>query len=81
VTVRYGRPFRVAEEQPFAPAGMDRRAAKEAATELIMARIAELLPERQRGVYGASSIGTSRAQQEAPDDAGAGEASEVSTSA
>jgi hypothetical protein len=81
VTVRYGRPFRVAEELPLAPSGMDRRAAKEAATELIMARIAELLPERQRGTYGASSSGTSRTPSEASEDAAAGDASEVSTSA
>ena len=34
--------------QPF------RRARKEAATRLIMTRIAELLPPRQRGVYAAN---------------------------
>ncbi len=86
VTVRYGRPFRVAEELPATPAAMDRRAAKEAATALIMARIAELLPERQRGVYGASSmgassIGASRPQSAASEDAAAGADGEVSTSA
>jgi len=81
VTVRYGRPFRVAEELPLAPAGMDRRAAKEAATALIMARIAELLPERQRGVHGASSSGFSRPPSEEMDDSAPGGASEVSTSA
>ncbi len=60
---------------------MDRRAAKEAATELIMARIAELLPERQRGAYGASAIGASRPRSKASEDAAAGDPSEVSTSA
>ena len=51
VTVRYGTPFSVAEElaaQGEAPKG---RKATEAATRLIMARIAGLLPPRQRGVY------------------------------
>jgi cytidylate kinase len=81
VTVRYGRPFRVAEELPLAPAGMDRRAAKEAATALIMARIAELLPERQRGVYSTSSIGISASPSEGSEGAAAGGASEVSSSA
>jgi 1-acyl-sn-glycerol-3-phosphate acyltransferase len=93
VTVRYGQPFRVAEELPFAPAGMDRRAAKEAATALIMSRIAELLPERQRGPYGvpaggtsasrlaASEAGPGAAARDASEDAGAEEADEVSTSA
>jgi len=52
VTVRYGRAFRVAEELPLPPGAMDRRAAKDAATRLIMSRIADLLPERQQGVYG-----------------------------
>jgi cytidylate kinase len=54
VTVRYGKPFKVADELPKEKAGekRDRRAATEAATRLIMTRIAELLPPRQRGVYG-----------------------------
>jgi 1-acyl-sn-glycerol-3-phosphate acyltransferase len=50
VTVRVGSPFRIAD---VLPEGLDRRAAKAAATDLIMRRIAELLPERQRGRYGA----------------------------
>jgi 1-acyl-sn-glycerol-3-phosphate acyltransferase len=50
VTVRVGSPFRLADELP---AGLDRREAKTAATDLIMRRIAALLPERQRGRYGA----------------------------
>ena len=57
VTVRYGRPFKVADElvEPGKGSGArrDRREATEAATRLIMTRIAELLPPRQRGVYAA----------------------------
>jgi CMP/dCMP kinase len=52
VTVRYGRPFVVADELPPSSKGADRRQTKEAATRLIMSRIAELLPPRQRGIYG-----------------------------
>jgi cytidylate kinase len=53
VTVRYGKPFVVAEELERSAPGVkrDRRATTEAATRLIMTRIAELLPPRQRGVY------------------------------
>ena len=51
VTARIGSPFRLAD---VLPPDLDRRAAKAAATDLIMRRIAELLPERQRGVYGAA---------------------------
>ena len=49
VVVRVGRPFRPADELA---AGTDRRTAKGLVTTLIMARIAALLPPRQRGVYG-----------------------------
>ena len=49
VTVRIGRPIHLANELP---AGIDRSAAKSLATSLIMRRIADLLPARQRGVYG-----------------------------
>ena len=56
VTVTIGAPFRLNEalaaEDP--EAAQDRRRAKEAGTVLIMRRIAALLPERQRGVYGGS---------------------------
>jgi 1-acyl-sn-glycerol-3-phosphate acyltransferase len=48
VTVRVGTPFRLAEELP---ADLDRKTAKARATELIMRRIAALLPPRQRGAY------------------------------
>ena len=48
VTVRVGTPFRLADELP---AGLDRKAATPLATDLIMHRIAALLPERQRGSY------------------------------
>ena len=51
VTVRVGRPFSVADELP---AGTAKSAAKRIATHLIMSRIADLLPARQRGVYGAT---------------------------
>jgi 1-acyl-sn-glycerol-3-phosphate acyltransferase len=49
VTVRIGLPFRLADELPE---GLSRKEAKAAATELIMRRIAALLPPRQRGAYG-----------------------------
>ncbi len=49
VEVRVGEPFLLAD---ILPAGLDRRAAKGAATELILERIAALLPARQKGVYG-----------------------------
>ena len=48
-TMRIGRPFRPADELP---AGLDRKSAKAAATDLIMRRIAAELPPRQRGPYG-----------------------------
>ena len=46
VTVRVGTPFRVEDE---IPADLDRKTAKSRATDVIMRRIAALLPERQRG--------------------------------
>ena len=49
VELRVGEPFLLAD---ILPAGLDRRAAKSAATELILERIAALLPARQKGVYG-----------------------------
>lgn len=49
VTVRVGSPFRLADE--LRP-DLDRRAAKSAATDLIMRKIAALVPEGQRGRYG-----------------------------
>ena len=54
VTVRVGSPFRVDDELP---PGTDRKAAKTLATEIIMRRIAALLPERQRGAYGEAATG------------------------
>jgi cytidylate kinase len=53
VTVRWGKPFKVADEIPGL-ASMPRRQANATATELIMTRIAELLPPRQRGVFAAA---------------------------
>jgi 1-acyl-sn-glycerol-3-phosphate acyltransferase len=49
VTVRVGSPFRLTDELPPT---LDKHDAKTRATELIMRKIAALLPERQRGVYG-----------------------------
>jgi 1-acyl-sn-glycerol-3-phosphate acyltransferase len=57
VTVRVGEPFRIEEELP---AGTDRRSAKTLATDLIMRRIASLLPPAQRGAYGGSDEGSVR---------------------
>jgi 1-acyl-sn-glycerol-3-phosphate acyltransferase len=47
-TMRIGRAFRLADELP---AGLDRKSAKTAATDLIMRRIAALLDPRHRGAY------------------------------
>jgi CMP/dCMP kinase len=58
VTVRYGAPFKVDGAVPPPPESgqkRDRRAATGAATRQIMARIAALLPPRQRGVYAADA--------------------------
>ena len=52
VTVRVGSPFRLADELP---PGLDRRAATPLATDLIMRRIAALLPATQRGAYADAS--------------------------
>ena len=52
VTMTVGDPFLVAD---LLPPDLDRRAAKSAATELIMSRIAALLPPTQRGRYGAAA--------------------------
>lgn len=49
ITMRVGKPFRLEDELP---AGMDRKSAKAAATDVIMRRIAAELSPRQRGVYG-----------------------------
>jgi 1-acyl-sn-glycerol-3-phosphate acyltransferase len=48
-TMRIGHAFRLADELP---AGLDRKSAKTAATDLIMRRIAALLDARHRGPYG-----------------------------
>lgn len=52
VTVRVGSPFRVADGLSE---GTDRKAVRSLATDLIMGRIAALLPVRQRGRYGQES--------------------------
>ena len=49
VTVRVGSPFRLAD---VLPPDVQKADANAQATDLIMRRIAALLPERQRGVYG-----------------------------
>ena len=51
VTVRVGEAVRLADELP---PNVDRKAAKGLATELIMRRIAALLPPDQRGAYAAA---------------------------
>ena len=48
LTVRVGQPFKLADELP---SDLSRKDAKTRATDLIMRRIAALLPERQRGPY------------------------------
>ena len=48
VTIRVGEPFKLAD---VLPPDLSRKAAKTQATDLIMRRIAALLPERQRGTY------------------------------
>jgi 1-acyl-sn-glycerol-3-phosphate acyltransferase len=69
VTVRVGSPFRLADELPE---GTDRRAAKSLGTEVIMRRIAALLPPDQRGRYAGSTDldepppGPDRIQDDAP---------------
>ena len=52
VTVRVGPPFRLAD---VLPEGLDRKASTPLATDLIMRRIAALVPAPQRGPYGATA--------------------------
>lgn len=54
VTVRVGSPFRLAD---VLPPDTDRRTAKGLATDVIMRRIAMLLPEPQRGAYAGPATG------------------------
>jgi hypothetical protein len=72
VTVRYGTPFVVAHELERLEPGVarDRRKATEAATRLIMTRIAELLPPRQRGVY--AEAARSAPAEQVPGSTGSG---------
>jgi 1-acyl-sn-glycerol-3-phosphate acyltransferase len=65
VTVRMGKPFRVQDELPEV-ASMPRKQANSAATRLIMTRIAELLPPRQRGVYADAVKDTADRHEAAP---------------
>jgi len=52
VTVKVGEAFRLAD---VLPPGTDRKTAKRLATDVIMRRIAALLPPAQRGAYGGSN--------------------------
>lgn len=64
VVLRVGTPFRLSELG--LPAGGDRRLAKAAATEAIMARIGALLPEAYRGVYAAAVAALEAGQGRGP---------------
>lgn len=55
VVVRYGKAFDVGAELAARGEPVRGRAATEAATRLVMSRIAELLPPRQRGVYASAA--------------------------
>lgn len=68
VTVRYGKPFKVdAGSSPREPGEKrDRRGATGAATRQIMARIAALLPPRQRGVYAVDAEQLSKGKRATP---------------
>ncbi len=59
-----GKPFKVTDEIPGL-ASMPRREANAVATRLIMLRIAELLPPRQRGVFAADVEAARSARVEA----------------
>ena len=54
VVVRMGEPFRPADELP---PGTARSSSKRLATDVVMRRIAGLLPPRQRGAYGSAGEG------------------------
>jgi 1-acyl-sn-glycerol-3-phosphate acyltransferase len=59
VTVRVGRPFRLAD---VLPSDVERRTAKTLATKAIMDRIAEMLPPSQRGVYATTGTAEDRTE-------------------
>lgn len=67
IRVEFGEPFAL----PHSPGTAEARHAEES-TDLMMRRVAELLPESYRGAYGAGSEGklvfARRPQQAAPDD-------------
>ena len=63
VTVRVGSPFRLADELP---AGLDRRAATPLATDLIMRRIAALVPARAAGTLPRTRHGRRRGVMTGP---------------
>ena len=64
VGLRVGEAFRLSD---VVPDGVDRKTAKRIATAAIMARIAELLPERHRGAYAAGGA-PDGAPEPAPDE-------------
>ena len=66
VTVRYGTAFSVGEALTGQGQPIKGREATQAATRLVMERIADLLPARQRGVYAGSPPSGAEAQEAAP---------------
>ena len=62
IRVKVGRPFRVVD------GGIDRKDAIVGATEEIMGRIAELLPEANRGVYTAAAMADRKFTEEISND-------------
>ena len=66
VIVRYGTAFSVGDVLTSRGDPIKGREATQAATRLVMERIAELLPPRQRGVYAASSPATAGTQEVVP---------------
>ena len=66
VIVRYGTAFSVVDALTAGGAPVKGRDATQAATRLVMERIAELLPPRQRGVYADPSTTTAGPQEVVP---------------
>jgi hypothetical protein len=61
--MRVGSPFRLGDEIGGAATG---RAAKTAATAALMRRIAQLLPARQRGIYGSPADAPAQPREPVP---------------
>ena len=64
--VRYGTAFSVSDVLTSRGDPIKGREATQAATRLVMERIAELLPPRQRGVYAAPSPAADGTQEVVP---------------